>query len=153
MANRTSQPSCTGPAYDLAQRFVGTWQEFTVTDEGEELVGTLTSGFDLDGCVFIQRFRSVDEDFSFMSFGYVEQSSGQWLETYVFNNGRHAVYRWHSEGEEIITARIDGNPEDLRRLRIRFVSADLYEVSEERSTDGGGTWDHVELTRTRRVAN
>lgn len=147
-----SKTLCTGPAYDLAKQFIGTWQEFTVAEEGEVLVGTLTSAFELDGCVITQRFLSADESFSFMSFGYVEQESGQWLETYVFNNGRHARYRWLSEGDEIITARVDGNPEDLRRLRIRFLSADQYEVAEERSTDGGDSWEHVELNRTRRVA-
>ena len=148
-----SQPACAGPAYELAQRFAGTWQEFTVSDEGEELVGTLTSAFELDGCVISQRFLSADESFSFISFGYVDQESGQWLETYVFNNGRHASYRWLTNGDEIITERIGGNPKDLRRLRIRFLSADLYEVSEERSTDSGVTWEHVELTRTRRVSD
>ena len=153
MSADAASPRCTGPAYEVAKQFVGTWQEFTVTDEGEELVGTLTSVFDLDGCVITQRFLSVDQSFSFMSFGYVDQASGQWLETYVFNNGRHASYRWFTEGEEIITARIDGNPEDLRRLRIRFLSTDLYEVVEERSTDSGETWEAVELSRTRRVAD
>lgn len=153
MSTDIKSPSCTGPTYDLAKQFVGTWQEFTVTDEGEQLVGSLTCAFDLDGCVFVQRFLSADESFSFMSFGYVDQESGQWMETYVFNNGRHASYRWRTDGDEIITERIGGNPEDLRRLRIRFQSTDLYEVSEERSTDSGESWEHVELTRTRRVSD
>lgn len=135
-----ASPPCTGPAYDLAKSFVGTWQEFTVTEEREVLVGNLTSAFDLDGCMFTQRFLSADASFSFMSFGYVDQGSSQWLEHYVFNNGKHASYRWRSEGEDIITERIGGNPEDLRRLRIRFLSVDLYEVMEQSSIDGGKIW-------------
>lgn len=149
---KDSNHPCAGAAYRLAERFVGTWQEYTVTDDGEVLVGTLTTSFELDGCVITQRFSSVDGGFAFMSFGYVEQDRGQWYETYVFNDGRAASYRWREEGLDIVTDRVGGNPDDLRRLRIRFVSADVYEVREERSSDGGESWHEVELTVTRRVA-
>jgi len=144
------QLPCSGRMYDLAKLFVGSWKEYTVSDEGEILGGSLQSGLELDGCVFSQRFTSADGSFSFMSFGYVEPDTGQWYETYVFNNGRAASYRWREEGADIITDRVGGNPKDLRRLRITFVSKDVYNVKEERSLDGGNTWELVELSRTRR---
>lgn len=146
-----SNHPCSGAAYRLAEQFVGTWQEYTVTEGGEVVVGTLTTSFELDGCVISQRFLSVDGEFAFISFGYVEQDRGQWYETYVFSDGRAASYRWREEGPDIITDRVGGGPDDLRRLRIRFVSADVYEVREERSSDGGESWHEVELTVTRRL--
>jgi len=34
-------PACSGPAWELAQRFVGAWEEYAVTDAGEVLGGRL----------------------------------------------------------------------------------------------------------------
>lgn len=150
-STQKQSPSCSGGVYDLALPFVGTWKEYTVLDEGEALVGQLTSKFEVNGCTFSQRFVSADGNFSFLSFAHVETTSGQCLETYVFNDGRVASYRWRAEGEEIITDRVGGNPADLRRLRIKFVNDDLYEVLEQKSLDGGDSWEDIELTRTRRV--
>lgn len=144
-------PPCSGKPYDLVQPFVGTWREYAVADDDEVLIGTLESSLEQDGCVISQRFISADGGFSFMTFGYVDETN-HWIETYVFNNGRAASYRWSEEGDEIITERIGGDPADLRRLRIKFVTPDLYEVAEERSLDRGETWEFVELCRTRRVA-
>jgi len=143
---------CSGKPYDLVRPFVGTWEEYAVADGDEVLIGTLISVLEQDGCVISQRFASADGSFSFMTFGYVDETD-RWIETYVFNDGRAANYSWREEGSEIITERIGGDPKDMRRLRIRFMTPDLYEVSEERSLDRGGTWDFVELSRTRRVAS
>jgi hypothetical protein len=142
---------CSGKPYDLVQPFLGTWKEYATTDGGETLIGTLTSGLEQDGCVISQRFVSADGGFSFMTFGYVDETN-HWIETYVFNDGRAASYRWREEGDSIITDRVGGDPENMRRLRIQFVTPDLYEVTEERSLDHGETWEFVELCRTRRVA-
>jgi hypothetical protein len=142
---------CSGKPYDLVQPFLGMWKEYAVTDGDEVLIGTLKSGLEQDGCVLSQRFTSADRSFSFMTFGYVDETN-QWIETYVFNDGRAASYRWREEGDAVITERVGGDPENMRRLRIQFVTPDLYEVAEERSLDRGGTWEFVELCRTRRVA-
>jgi hypothetical protein len=146
----TTSP-CSGKPYDLVRPFIGTWQEYAVADDGETLIGTLTSVLEQDGCVISQRFASADGSFSFLTFGFVDETN-QWIETYVFNDGRAASYRWREEGGEIITERVGGDPKDMRRLRIDFKSPDLYEVSEERSLDQGETWEFVELCRTRRMA-
>ncbi len=145
-----AQTACSGGKYDLPGRFVGTWKEYTVTEKGEVLAGTLKSGFEVDGCVFSQRFSSVDGRLSFLSFAYIDPSTDSWHETFVMNNGRVASYRWRQSGDEVIIDRISGNPLDMRRLRITNFKKDYYEVIEERSPDGGKTWTHVELTRTRR---
>jgi hypothetical protein len=141
-----------GAPHDLVRPFVGTWNEYAVVDDGETLIGTLTSTVELDGHVITQRFASADGSFRFMTFGYVDES-GHWIETYVFNDGRAASYRWRKDGDEIVTDRVGGDPANMRRLRIRFETPDLYEVTEERSLDRGATWEFVELCRTRRVAD
>lgn len=46
--------------------------------------------------------------------------------------------------------RVGGNPHDMRRLRILNLTRASYEVLEERSRDGGRSWEQMELTRTRR---
>ncbi|HSM01849.1 MAG TPA: hypothetical protein VK960_05350 [Acidimicrobiia bacterium] len=143
---------CSGRPYDLVRPFVGAWNEYSVANGEEVLLGTLESSLAQDGCVFTQSFSSADGNLSFMTFGFVDETN-QWIETYVFNDGRAASYRWREEADEIITERIGGSASDMRRLRIRFVTTDLYEVSEERSLDRGKTWEFVELVRTRRVAS
>ena len=146
-----SNASCTGPLYELAKRFEGVWQEFTVTDQGEKLEGTLTSTFELSGCVITQRFLSHDKKLTFISFGYVENATNQWYETYVLSTGHKASYRWRTEGEEIITDRItEGNVATRQRLRIKFINPDFYHVTQEKSTDEGKTWSKASLTYTKR---
>lgn len=81
-------PACSGEAYELARRFAGAWQEFTVTAGGERLEGRLDSTLEAGGCAITQTFAGVDGTFSFRSLGYVEASTGQWVETYVLSNGR-----------------------------------------------------------------
>jgi hypothetical protein len=83
-------PPCTGAAYDLARRFAGSWQEFALTDAGEELGGRLDTTLEAGGCAITQVFTGADGAFSFRSLGYVEADSGQWVETYVLSNGRVA---------------------------------------------------------------
>ena len=136
----------------VAGRFVGTWQESTVTGDGERLEGTLTSTFEADGSALVQRFSSPDGTFTFVSLAHVDDESERWQETYVFSDGRSARYEWDELADEVVIRRLGGDPADLRRLRIRHVNDDLYEVTEDRSTDRGRTWESVELTRTRRVA-
>ena len=135
-----------------AERFAGRWQEFTVTEEGERLEGTLTSAFEADGCAFVQRFTSPDGEFMFISLAHVDDATERWRETYVFSDGRSATYEWDELDDEIVIRRMGGDPADLRRLRIRHLDDDLYEVAEERSTNDGTSWEIVELTRTRRIA-
>lgn len=144
---------CTGAVYELADRFAGTWQEYTVTEAGETLVGTLHVMWELEGCVLTQRFQAADNSFAFIAFGYPDPESGAWQETYILNVGRVAHYRWEPRGDEIFVNRLGGNPDDLRRLRIRNFTPDGYDVMEESSRDGGANWDVVEVTRTRRVAD
>jgi hypothetical protein len=146
-------PACTGEAYELARRFTGTWQEFTVTAGGERLEGRLDSSLDAGGCAITQTFTGVDGSFSFRSLGYVEASTGQWVETYVLSNGRVAGYRWRVEGEDIVIDRVSGGkPDTRRRLRVSFESADAYRVVEEMAPSGSDEWFRGAVTLTRRFA-
>jgi hypothetical protein len=150
MTNQTDSP-CSGPVYDLAKRFVGTWQEFTVKADGEELDGTLVSEFDVGGCVFVQRFTSVDGSFTFMAFAYVDPTANRWHETYVMSNGRTASYWWIEQGDNLIIERIGGDPANLRRLIVQDFRDDFYASVEERSVDSGKTWEPLERTHARRI--
>ncbi|MCL4262254.1 MAG: hypothetical protein KJ069_03530 [Anaerolineae bacterium] len=140
-----------GRAYELVRRFIGTWQEFTVSADGESLVGTLQVRWEMEDCLLRQDFRAGDGSFAFVAFGYLDPESQTWQETFVLNDGRVAHYRWREEGEVIVVGRLGGNPQDLRRLKIRNLTDVAYEATEERSGDGGQTWEIVEVTRTRRV--
>lgn len=142
--------TCSGPLYDLAKRFVGTWKEYTVTPEGEILVGTLQVDWEPDGCVILQRFHAAEGQFAFIAFGYLNPDSNAWEETFSLNTGRVAHYRWREVGDEIIMDRLGGDLNNLRRLNVHNLTFAVYDVFEERSTDGGQTWEVVEVTRTRR---
>lgn len=143
---------CSGPANDLAQRFVGAWQEFAVTAEGEQLAGRLDTTLEAGGCAIAQAFSGADGAFSFRSLGYVEAETGQWTETYVLSNGRVASYRWRLEGEDIVIDRIaGGDPAMHRRLRVSFEGADAYRVVEETTPADSDAWTAGIETVTRRI--
>jgi hypothetical protein len=145
-------PTCSGAAYDLARRFVGAWQEFAVTDAGEELGGRLDTSLEAGDCAIVQVFTGADGAFSFRSLGYVEAGSGQWVETYVLSNGRVASYRWREEGEQVVIDRIAGGDTAVRRrLRVTFVDADTYRVVEEQSAADAEAWTPGIVTMTRRL--
>jgi len=146
-------PACSGPAWELAQRFVGAWEEYAVTDAGEVLGGRLDSMLEAGGCAITQVFTGADGAFSFRSLGYVEAETGQWTETYVLSNGRVASYRWRQDGEDVVIDRIaGGDPATRRRLRVTFEGADAYRVVEETSPADAEAWTAGIVTMTRRIA-
>lgn len=154
-AGAGAQPAthCTGAPYDLARRFVGSWQEFAVTEAGEELGGRLDTTLEAGDCAIMQVFTGADGGFGFRSLGYVEADSAQWVETYVMSNGRVATYRWRTEGEEVVIDRIaGGDPAIRRRLRVSFLDPDTYRVVEEQSPAGAEDWTRGIVTMTRRLA-
>ena len=142
--------ACSGPKYDLAWRFVGTWKEYTITPEGESLIGTLQVNSELDGCLITQHFQAGDGDLAFTAFGYFDSESNNWQETYIFNNGGAAHYRWEESGDEVIINRLGEDPNNKRRFRIQNLTHEAYDVLNERSSDGGQTWELVQAARTRR---
>lgn len=142
--------SCSGKHYELAQKFLGTWKEYTITPDGESLVGTLKVEWELDNCIVVQHFQAAEGDFRFMAFGYLDSEHQAWQETYIFNDGRTAHYRWREENDAVIVERVGGNPNNKRRLVIRNIRYEAYDVAEEKSVDNGQTWEFVEATITRR---
>lgn len=142
---------CAGPLYEAARRLVGTWTEHTVTGEGEVFVGTLNVRLELDDCAFSQRFTTPDGAALFTSLGHVD-GRAEWLETFVFRTGRVARYRWSPVGGEILMYEVTaGDDQRSRRLRLTDLEQDSFNVIEERSDDGGVTWESIEITRTRRL--
>lgn len=152
LAAQSSGP-CAGEVFHLPARLAGTWQEFTVTPDGERLEGELQSMFEAGGCAFAQQFRSRDGSFTFRSLGYVDGESGRWREHFVLSNGRTAVYEWVADGPDIVLNRLQPAGPDLFRLRVTQIRTNSYEVIEERSRDGGATWARGERTITRRIAS
>lgn len=152
VAGARESQSCSGPPFDLPARFVGTWQEYEITDDGEVPAGILESGYAAGGCVFTQRFESVDGSFSFMSLARVDPATNTWLEFFVLSDGRSATYRWRQEDGDVLFVRIDGDPARGYRLRAtNFVGDSAFDVIEESSEDGGKTWAPGVVTPTRRV--
>jgi hypothetical protein len=145
--------ACSGPAYDLARRFVGAWQEFSVTPEGERLEGRIDTALEAGGCALTQAFTSPDGTFTFRSLGYVDPASGEWQETYVLSNNRPATYLWQADGDDILIVRTaGGDPATRRRLRVTFLDADTYRVTIETAPAGADDWTAGLVTMTRRLA-
>ena len=144
---------CRGGVYDLVNPFMGNWEEYTVTNEGEVFIGTLKSTKGPDHCTISQRFVSADGSFSYQSFGYVEASSGRWKEVYVFSNGNNSIYQWFRDGSDVIMRRTGGTRkmEYIHQLRLTKITKTKYDVIEEHSHDNGTTWEDVELTRIKKV--
>jgi len=152
-AGAQAENACTGPAYDIARRFVGAWQEFSVTPEGERLEGRLDTTLEAGGCAIAQAFASPDGAFTFRSLGYVDPASGEWQETYVLSNNRPATYRWQVDGDDVLIVRIaGGDPATRRRLRVTFLDADAYRVTIETSPADSEAWTAGLVTMTRRLA-
>ena len=145
--------ACKGGSFEIVKPFLGTWKEYTVTDNDEKLIGTLQSTVDLGGCTISQRFVSNDSSFSYLSFGYVEPSSLIWEETYVFSNGSISRYQWLIEGEDVLMRRTGGTRkmEYMHQLRLTNITTDRYDVIEEHSHNAGKTWEQKELTRVKRI--
>ena len=151
-AGAQEESACAGPAYDLARRFVGAWQEFSVTPDGERLEGRLDTMLEAGGCAIAQSFSSPDGAFSFRSLGYVDPAGGEWQETYVLSNNRPATYRWQADGDDVLIVRIAGGDAHVRRrLRVTFLDPDTYRVTVETSPAGADDWTAGLVTMTRRV--
>jgi len=148
-----SENNCSGGSFEIIKPFLGTWEEYTITDNGEKFMGTLESKIDLKGCVISQRFVSKDSNFSYLSFGYVEPSSNIWEETYVFSNGSISKYEWMVDGDDVLQRRIGGTRkiEYMHQLRLTNINKDSYDAIEEHSYDGEKTWEKKELTRIIKV--
>ncbi len=144
---------CQGGIYELVNPFMGNWQEFTVTTDGEVFIGTLRSSKGVDGCNIAQRFISADGSFSYQSFGYIEASTGLWKEVYVFSNGNNSEYQWFKQGSDVIMRRTGGTRslDHMHQLRLTNISNDAYDVIEEHSYDQGVSWEDKELTRIKRI--
>ena len=152
-AHSQEASSCKGEIYELVEPFMGYWKEYTVTAEGEVLIGTLKSSKGPDGCTITQRFVSDDGSFAYQSFGYVEASTARWKEVYVFSNGNNAEYMWFEEGKDVIMRRTGGSRklDRMHQLRLTVITDDCYDVVEEHSYDDGKTWEDIELTRIRKI--
>ena len=147
--------TCSGDVYDLIKPFEGTWQEFEVTESGEEFIGTLRVIRETGNCVLSQSFVSTDSTFTYRTLGYVDPGSNIWKETYVFNTGSYADYQWIVHNGDIVQRRVGGSRkiDYMHQLRFVDVSHSGYVVIVEHSKDGGKTWEEKERTNVRKISD
>jgi len=151
--SQSNENPCSGGSYEVIKPFLGEWEEYRVTDSTEVYLGKLTVKLDVNGCVLSQRFKKAGSTFSYLSFGYVEPTSGLWEESYVFSTGNIAKFRWILDGSSLYTQRIRSSEkaEFTYRLLYANVQANSYEVIPQRSYDGGKTWKSYGLTRIKKL--
>ncbi len=140
--------ACDNKHFAIIEPFVGTWQEFTIKDESRIPIGTLSTEAHRETCTIAQSFTSEDSDFTFRSFGYFEPTSSMWVETYVFSTGSVTQYHWLVDNDDIILRRVRGTTslDFVHQLRLVEVTGDSYKVIEQRSADGGKSWENTETT-------
>lgn len=138
----------------MIKPFEGTWQEFDVTEEGEKFIGTLSSYRDTNDCALYQTFVSVDSTFYYRTLGYVDRGANIWVESYVFSTGATALYHWIIDNGDIVQRRVGGSRqiEHMHQLRFTDVTDTSYAVIQEKSVDGGRTWEQTERTNIRKVS-
>lgn len=146
-------PPCATPSHQLIQPFLGTWEEFTLDENGnEQFIGTLEVKLGAGGCSLVQRFATPDSTFSYSTMGYVDNGSGYWMERYVFSTGTSAEYQWIVDKGDLVQRLISGDRkiDYLHQLRLTDVTKSGYVVLQERSEDGGRTWIQNETTIVKR---
>ena len=151
LATAGESKSCQTAIHQIAAPLIGTWHEFSDLNTGEKYEGELKSYFAAGGCAYVQEFSNPDQSFTFRSLGFVDPKLKQWREQFVLSHGRVATYLWQVEGKDILLNRMADSKTKLYRLRLTNIQKDTYEVFEERSTDGGKTWQQGLRTITRRV--
>lgn len=136
---------CANENWDLSflKPLLGVWSEYRIDGSERTPLGTLTTRLTAKGCALQQSFVSPDDTFAFASFGHID-ASGLMVETYVLSFGEIATYRWKLGKGELVLERIDGPPDLRKRLRISNITTERYLVIDERSRDGGATWEHFE---------
>ena len=107
--SQSSDTLCNTGSYTIIQPFLGEWEEYEVKEEGEVLIGHLSTHFGVNGCVLTQNFISPDSSFSYRSHGFVNPFSNIMEETYVFSTGGYSKFHWIKDGEKLYTLKVGGS--------------------------------------------
>ena len=74
--------NCQGEQYDILTPFLGTWNEYSVTDEEERLFGRLRIEIDPLGCSLRKEFQLLSNSFSYSTLGYFNKNQNAWIKTF-----------------------------------------------------------------------
>ncbi len=143
---------CSSLSYGLIEPFIGTWEEFRLTENNsEEFIGTLDVKLTTGGCSLSQQFISQDSSFTYSTQAIVNPNSGFWEERYVFSTGTYADYQWIFDNGDIVQRKTGGSSKTdyLYQLRFTELKDSGYLLLQERSNDGVN-WKISGRTRVKR---
>ena len=144
---------CTGERYDILAPFLGEWHEYLLEDGAEKLYGKLSINIDPNTCSLTKDFTLYTNPFYYTTLAYFDADEAAWIETYSFSNGGYARYKWKQEGSDFLLERQESSfPSDYQnRNRWTNISANAFQILEERSYDGGRTWQVYSTTQLKRI--
>ena len=153
-AYQKTETDCNGDHIKLIEPFIGQWQEYLVTEEGEEIYGKLSIQLDLKGCGIKKEFQHLQQPFTYSTLGYFDDQKSKWIETYTFSNGAYAIYEWNQDGKDFLLSVTQSTftQESLSRNRWKIIDENFFQIIVEQSTDNGSTWKVASTTNMKRIS-
>lgn len=144
--------TCIGNQYDLLEPFLGEWQEYLVTEEGEKLYGKLSIKLDPNTCALHKTFSGIDNKVYYKTWGYFDSQKNTWLETYTFTKG-YGIYQWNKIADGFYLELKEGSSKPTYWARNKWtnITETSFQILEERSYDKGKTWKVYSTTNMIRV--
>lgn len=138
---------CAGPEFKQLDFWVGEWRATWPATPGNP-AGTATNRIEkiLDGCVVAENFAADGKDALVgKSWSTFDARTKTWRQTWVDNQSSYLdfVGDFSNPAEKIFAMRAtgkDGKPVELRMV-FKNITADAFDWSWERSTDGGKSWE------------
>jgi hypothetical protein len=143
---RKETTQCRGPQYDDLKPYLGSWDEYSVTDEGENLFGRLKIFVDPNGCSLRKEFQLLARPFSYSTLGYFDKEQKAWIET--FSGG--IVFKWVNNGDDILMVNLETRGKSRHRNRWTKPENGVFQIFEERSADEGKTWNTKSVTKVKK---
>jgi len=137
---------CRGAQYDVLNPFLGRWDEYLVTDKGENIYGRLNIYIDPYGCSLHKEFQLLARPFSYSTLGYFDKDQQAWIET--FSGG--SVFKWVKDGDDMLMVNLEARGKSRHRNRWTKPANGIFQIIEERSDDEGQTWKTKSVTKVKR---
>lgn len=139
--------NCQGEPYDILKPFLGTWNEYSMTNEEEHFSGRLRIEIDPLGCSLRKEFQLLTNPFSYSTLGYFDKNQNAWIET--FSGG--TTFKWVKEGDDVLMVNLGENGENKHRNRWTKPENGIFRIIEERSEDKGKTWEVKSITKVKKI--
>ena len=140
--------SCAGVDLDVVNPYLGYWLEYGGDPAKNEPVGILEIRPSLNGCGFIKFFDLFDSDDTYSTTVYYDKDKAIWRELFTFSNGGYTHVDWVAAGKEIRMNSVPPSVSAPKRHRNRWtqIKSEQFKIIEERSSDGGATWEKKSTT-------